>query len=322
MENSASPEALASYEAIFKRLDTNSNGWLSTMEFVEDGKYLTRQARQAIFRASDSDRSGSVSKGEYIVNRVITEEAKEILQNMNKDGRGGVTKEEFIAGCSLKDKTLAADVFNGFDTNDDGTLVIPEYLRVWGRWTREAPVSARLIVNQDTYVLPAERESEEFRQRIREEKDDDKLPAAPVVDLVLEIHNTGDDPVMIWPGGGIDEPRLTVSGRGIVEPESLETFSGGLSGTTPQPVILPGKTLRISVESLNPSGFGLESVYWTKPGAYQITATYPVWKNLPPHPPGLFNYPEPKGAPIKFSVKTPPVTVKVVSAVPAPKRPR
>jgi hypothetical protein len=118
---------------------------------------------------------------------------------------------------------------------------------------------------------------------------------------------------MIWPGGSIDEPELSVDGPGIVSPESLQGFSGSSSATTPQPVILPGEKYRIPIKSLNPGGFSLDNVYWTEPGEYTITATYPVWKNLPPHLPGLFKNPEPKGPPIKFLVKTPPVKVKVVA---------
>jgi hypothetical protein len=31
---------------------------------------------------------------------------------------------------------LATDVFDAMDTNGNGELTVPEYLRVWGRWTR------------------------------------------------------------------------------------------------------------------------------------------------------------------------------------------
>jgi len=169
------------------------------------------------------------------------------------------------------------------------------------------------IVRRDTYVLPKQWQGEDFRRGIREEKDCHKLPAPPKVDLVLELRNTGKDPVMIWPGGSIDEPELTVTGPGIVSPESLEESSGTSAATTPQPVIRPGEKYRIPIESLNPGGFSLDNVYWTKPGVYTVMATYPVWKNLPAHLLGLFKYPEPKGPPIKFLVKTPPVNVKVVA---------
>ena len=43
---------------------------------------------------------------------------------------------EFLASGKLKDRKLAKGVFKALDTNGDGELVIPEYLRVWGKWTR------------------------------------------------------------------------------------------------------------------------------------------------------------------------------------------
>lgn len=313
LENSGTPERLASYEAIFSRLDTNRDGWLNRQEFVEDGRYLTRQARQGIFRASDSDQDGFVSHDEYVVNRVITDEAKQLFHKMDQDQDSAVTNIEFVAGAGIADQDLAADVFEAFDTDSDRRLRIPEYLRVWGQWAREAPVVAKLIVKQDTYVLPRTWQGESFGKRIQDEQDGERLPAAPKVNLVLELHNTGDEPVMIWPAGNVDEPALTVRGPGVVMPESLQSFSAASSTTTPQPVIWPGKRHQMTIESLNPGGFSLDNVYWTKAGQYTIAATYPVWKNLPPHLPQLFGQPEPKGPPIKFLVRTPPCTVNVVA---------
>jgi hypothetical protein len=219
-----------------------------------------------------------------------------------------------VAGCSLEDKKHAAQVFNRFDADDNGVLVLPEFLRVWGRWARTPPVTAKLVVKQETYVLPAQQQGEAFRKRIRAEEQLENLPEVPAVKLVLVIHNTSDEPVSIWPRGGIDEPELSVTGAGIVEPESLQGGSGSFSATTPQPVILPGKKFRVPIKSLNPEGSSVGIVYWTEPGEYQISATYPVWSNLPPHLPALFpQQPEPQGPAIKFKVKTPPVTVKVVA---------
>ena len=313
MEDGGSPERLASYKSIFKRLDANSDDWLNQKEFVDDGKYLTRRARQGIFLASDSDRNGYVSEGEYVVNRVITDEAKEIFKKIDRDGNGELTSLEFVANGSIADEKLAADVFQSLDADGDGKLLIPEYLRVWGRWARESPVTARLIVKQETYILPREWEDAKFRKQIVDEEDGDKLPDPPKVRLVLELRNTSEKPVMIWPRGHVDEPQITISGPGIVEPENLRSFSGNSSVTTPQPVIQPGKRHRITIKSLNPGGFSSDNVYWTKAGEYTITATYPVWKNLPPHPPQLFDQPGPQGPPMKFLVKTPPCKIKVVA---------
>jgi hypothetical protein len=41
-----------------------------------------------------------------------------------------------MASKRIKDPKLAAAIFKALDTNGNGELVIPEYLRVWGKWAR------------------------------------------------------------------------------------------------------------------------------------------------------------------------------------------
>jgi Ca2+-binding EF-hand superfamily protein len=96
---------------------------------------MTRQARQGIFRASDANGDGTVSEKEYVTNRIITDEAKEIMAKMDEDDDGKVGQKEFIGNSGLPGD-LSKAVFNEFDTDGNGELVIPEYLRVWGRWAR------------------------------------------------------------------------------------------------------------------------------------------------------------------------------------------
>ena len=134
-EAGAQPMKLEEYRRIFGFIDTNDDGDLSTKEFVEDGTYMTRQARQGIFRASDADGDGVVSEKEYITNRIITDEAKAIMAKMDEGGDGKVTRKEFISNSGLPED-LSEAVFDEFDTDGDGELVVPEYLRVWGRWAR------------------------------------------------------------------------------------------------------------------------------------------------------------------------------------------
>lgn len=134
-EAGAQPDKLEEYRRIFGFIDANDDGDLSTKEFVEDGRYMTRQARQGIFRASDANGDDVVSEEEYITNRIITDEAKAIMAKMDEDGDGKVAQEEFIKNSGLPEDHSEA-VFNEFDTDGNGGLVIPEYLRVWGRWAR------------------------------------------------------------------------------------------------------------------------------------------------------------------------------------------
>jgi len=134
-EAAVRPEKLEQYRRIFGSLDANGDGSLSTKEFVEDGRYMTRQARQGIFRASDANGDDRVSNEEYARNRIITDEAKTIFGNMDDDGDGKVTQEEFLRRSGLPGD-LSKTVFTEFDMDANGELVIPEYLRVWGRWAR------------------------------------------------------------------------------------------------------------------------------------------------------------------------------------------
>jgi len=134
--DSITDRQLSSYRRIFGIIDANRDGQHSKQEFVEDGRYLTRQARQGIFGASDSNHDESVSEEEYIENRIITDEAKAIFEEMDANADGKLTREEFVASGKIKGEDLTKAVFEALDSDDNGELVVPEYLRVWGRWTR------------------------------------------------------------------------------------------------------------------------------------------------------------------------------------------
>ena len=127
---------VADYRRVFGFLDANRDGRHSKKEYVEDGIHLNPQARQGIFRASDSNRDGFVSRAEYVENRIITDEAKEIFHqiDVNRDGR--LTFKELVAAGKFKDEKLTKAVFEALDSDGNEELVIPEYLRVWGRWAR------------------------------------------------------------------------------------------------------------------------------------------------------------------------------------------
>ncbi|WP_145178913.1 hypothetical protein [Gimesia aquarii] len=170
-------------------------------------------------------------------------------------------------------------------------------------------MEARLIVNQSKYILPPKRRGKAFRKRIKAETDSDKLPAAPQVDLVLELKNISKKNVMIWPKGAISYPDLSVKGPGVMQPDNLKSISGASSGSSIQPTIAPGKSYRLSIDSLNPNG-GTPWFYWSESGEYTITATYTVYTGLPAFP--FPNDKKQKSKPQKYEVKTPPVKVKVV----------
>jgi Ca2+-binding EF-hand superfamily protein len=138
----ATDQQRASYRHVFGFLDADRDKRHSKKEYIENGRYMTPQARQGIFRAADSNQDGFVSEEEYVVNRIITDEAKEIFFKMDVNRDSRVTLKELLASGKLKDPTLAKTVFQALDGNGDGKLVIPEYLRVWGQWARSKPKAA------------------------------------------------------------------------------------------------------------------------------------------------------------------------------------
>jgi len=146
----ATDKHLKSYVAHFDRTDTDKDGRHSKKEYIEDGKFMNPMARRGIFGAADNNADGFVTRVEYVLNRIITDEAKKIVQGTDANKDGKITREEFIGGIKLKDIKLSAAIFDALDTKKDGTITIPEYLRVWGGWARpnyreqEKKLAARL----------------------------------------------------------------------------------------------------------------------------------------------------------------------------------
>jgi len=135
-EVGTSDEQLLAYASHFDRSDPNHDGKQTRAEYVDGGSYMTPQARAGIFGATDNNADGVATRVEYVLNRCITDEAKAIVQATDADKNGKVTRAEFVAGSPIKDKALAGAVYDGLDTNSDGVITVPEYLRVWGGWAR------------------------------------------------------------------------------------------------------------------------------------------------------------------------------------------
>jgi Ca2+-binding EF-hand superfamily protein len=129
-------QQVTSYRRVFGFGDANRDGRHSKKEYIEDGFYLTKQSRQGIFRASDSNGDGFVTEVEYVINRMITDEAKEIFHKLDANKDNKLTAKEIIASGKFKDEKLAQAVFKTLDVDGNKSLIIPEYLRVWGRWAR------------------------------------------------------------------------------------------------------------------------------------------------------------------------------------------
>ena len=135
MEAGVGLQEIENYSRVFVFADKDNDGKHSKVEYIDNGNYLNPQSRAGIFNASDNDRDGFVSKAEYVLNRIITDEAKTIVQAMDVNKNGTVDRTEFISQ-SMTDKKLAEQVFLDLDTDRNGILHIPEYLKVWGTWAR------------------------------------------------------------------------------------------------------------------------------------------------------------------------------------------
>ncbi|MCP4260592.1 MAG: hypothetical protein GY774_24150 [Planctomycetes bacterium] len=144
LERGCSTKEFDGYSSHFDRTDPDRDGKHTRAEYVDKGGYMTPQARAGIFQAADGNADGVVTKAEYVLNRIITDEAKAIVQRMDDDKDGLVERAEFVkhAAKLLSDLELAEQVYAALDANADGGIPIPEYLRVWGQWARAGRKSA------------------------------------------------------------------------------------------------------------------------------------------------------------------------------------
>ncbi len=123
----ASDQDIQQYKNIFGRMDADGDGQLSEEQYVNNSRHMNKMVRRKIFAATDRNKDGIATEAEYVQNRIITDEAKSIYEQMDKNDDGKLTKDEFEAKY----------VFDEFDTDADGMLTVPEFLRVWGNWARE-----------------------------------------------------------------------------------------------------------------------------------------------------------------------------------------
>ena len=89
------------------------------------------------------DNDGFVTLDEYVENRIITDEAKKIFNEMDTNQNGILTVLEVLKTGKIKDNQLAKEIFSALDTNNNKELIIPEYLRVWGKWARNVTLQVQ-----------------------------------------------------------------------------------------------------------------------------------------------------------------------------------
>jgi Ca2+-binding EF-hand superfamily protein len=150
LETGASLQLLDSYADHFDRTDPNRDGKHTKAEYVDGGRYMTPQARAGIFNAADENQDRVVTRSEYVLNRIITDEGKEIIQAMDSNQNGTVDSAEFVEHGSkpMGGEKLASGFFQLLDRNGDALIPIPEYLRVWGQLAREGRGDANARIKE------------------------------------------------------------------------------------------------------------------------------------------------------------------------------
>ena len=150
LERGVSLQLLDSYADHFDRTDPNRDGKHTKDEYVDGGRYMTPQARAGIFNAADENQDRVVTRSEYVLNRIITDEGKEVIQAMDSNQNGTVDSAEFVEHSSkpMGGAKLASGFFQLLDRNGDALIPIPEYLRVWGQLAREGRGDANARIKE------------------------------------------------------------------------------------------------------------------------------------------------------------------------------
>ncbi len=134
--------------------------------------------------------------------------------------------------------------------------------------------------------------ADDFTKAVRAaEKAGRRPPAAPAVDLTVEIKNTSDKPVTVWISGDPVVLTLTLKGKGAVNAAPALPFTEEYR--SPRGVeIAAGKAHSIPVKALV-SGYrgAAHWAYWTEAGDYELTAA--LTTAMSPAPKGA------KGAPLE-----------------------
>jgi hypothetical protein len=158
-------------------------------------------------------------------------------------------------------------------------LGLPAAGRVTGQGKSDpagVPVEAKLLAKKSTYPLDlGGKTADEFRQAIKDAATAGRYPPAPVVDLVLELRNTGDKELQIWVSGDPVRLMLDLKGKGALN-ETLKGIAFPQIFYMPKArTLAPGKSIEIPIKSLQYGMRGLANrSYWLEPGDYTLTATY------------------------------------------------
>ena len=153
-ENAFSAETISNFSRPFENVDTDSDGFLTTEEYIGNSSHFQGNIAGArgFMNVSDNDGDERVSRAEYIQNRIITDEAKEIYTKIDPSTdwptisafQWTMARTAFIESNYFSERALAEQLFKSMDADGDGWLRLPEYLAAYGPWARAGLPSALL----------------------------------------------------------------------------------------------------------------------------------------------------------------------------------
>jgi hypothetical protein len=174
---------------------------------------------------------------------------------------------------------------------------------------KSGPLELRVVAQKDAYTLDlGGKTPKEFRQYLDELSKKNKkgaldfgkqLPAAPAVDLVLEIRNTSDKEATALVGGDYTL-TLELTGPGVVKFPYNAAYTADIKFPKTN-TLGPGKGHSIPLKALEDGfrGYG-RRLYWTEPGEYTLTARYAIRGQGKEKPDQVLS-----SAPIKLKVSEP-----------------
>lgn len=145
-EKAFSIETIFNYRRPFKKVDADDIGFLTTEEYISNSPHFkgNTMGARGFINASDNDKDGLISLAEYIQNRIITDEAKEIYTKIDPITdwlavpafQWTMKRATFVESNYFPQRVLAEKLFKSMDADGDGWLGLPEYLASYGVWAR------------------------------------------------------------------------------------------------------------------------------------------------------------------------------------------
>jgi len=141
-----SAREIAGYGENYGRMDSNHDGLLTTAEYIANSGHFrgNKAGAKGFINISDNDKDGAVSRAEYVMNRIITDEAKEIYTRIDPATdwnavpafQWKMKRAAFVGSDYFADKKMAERIFAFMDADGNGVLYLPEYLKAYGPWAR------------------------------------------------------------------------------------------------------------------------------------------------------------------------------------------